>query len=183
MTPPDPLGPTHPRRRRFGWIVAGVVALIGLLVALFLLLDSSGGEELSREEFLAEGDEICAEAREAFTELQDKVPTTAREAVDLTGQLVNISEDEQGELRELNAPNEVDEQVDAYLSAREEGIELLRRGLEAAEDDDGQAYASAQARVAAQQTQRLELARALGFTECSRPIVDRPELARQAEPP
>jgi hypothetical protein len=181
MTPSDPLAPTHPRGRRFGWIVAGV-ALIGVLVAVFLLLDPSGGEELSREEFLAEGDEICAEAREAFTELQANVPTTAREAVDLTGQLVNISEDEQDELRELNAPSELEE-VDVYLSAREEGIELLRRGLDAAEDDDGQAYASAQARVAAQQTKRLELARAVGFTECSRPIVDRSELARQAQPP
>jgi hypothetical protein len=172
MTPSDPLAPTHPRGRRFGWIAAGV-ALIGVLVAVFLLLDPSGGEELSREEFLAEGDEICAEAREAFTELQANVPTTAREAVDLTGQLVNISED---------APSELEE-VDVYLSAREEGIELLRRGLDAAEDDDGQAYASAQARVAAQQTKRLELARAVGFTGCSRPIVDRSELARQAQPP
>jgi hypothetical protein len=153
------------------------------MVALFLLLDPFGDDELSRAEFLSQGDEICAEARDAFTELQDEAPATAREAVDLTDQLVSISEDEQDELSELNGPGDLDDAMDAYLERREAGIDELRRGLDAAEADDGPAYASAQAKVADQQLERLELAQAVGFNECSRPLVDRSELARQAEPP
>lgn len=163
-------------------MLAGAGA-IAVTVALFLLLDPFGDEELSRADFLSQGDEICVEARDAFTELQAQTPATAREAVDLTDQLIGISEDEQDELSELNGPSDVDEAMGAYLSRRQEGIDELHRGLDAAEADDGQAYASAQAKVAAQQLERLDLARAVGFTECSRPLVERAELARQAEPP
>jgi hypothetical protein len=180
--PADPLAPTHPRPNRLPWVLAGLGA-IAVMVALFLLLDPFGDEEISRAEFLAQGDEICAEAHEAFTELQAETPATAREAVDLTEQLINIAEDERDEIDDLNGPSELDDEVDAYLSAREDGIELLRRGLDAAEDNDGQAYAASQSKVAAQQLERLELAEAVGFTECSRPLIDREELARQSEPP
>jgi hypothetical protein len=180
--PADPLAPTHPRPNRLPWVLAGLAAIV-VMVALFLLLDPFGDEELSRAEFLAQGDEICVEAHEAFTDLQDQTPATAREAVDLTEQLINIAEDERDEIDDLNGPSELDDEVDAYLSGRQEGIDLLHRGLDAAEDDDGQTYAASQAKVAAQQLERLELAEAVGFTECSRPLVDREELARQAEPP
>jgi hypothetical protein len=180
--PADPLAPTHPRPNRLPWILAGLGAVV-VMVALFLLLDPFGDEELSRAEFLAQGDEICTQAHEAFTDLQDQTPATAREAVDLTEQLINIAEDERDEIGDLNGPSDLDDKVDAYLSAREDGIELLHRGLDAAEDNDGQAYAASQAKVAAQQIERLQLALAVGFRECSRPLVDREELARQSEPP
>jgi hypothetical protein len=180
--PADPLAPTHPRPNRLPWALAGL-GVLAVMAALFLLLDPFGDEELSRAEFLDEGDEICTEAHEAFTELQDKTPATAREAVDLTQQLINIAEDERGEIDDLNGPSDLDDELDAYLSAREEGIDLLHRGLDAAEADDGSAYAASQAKVAAQQLKRLDLAEAVGFTECSRPLVDRSELARQAESP
>ncbi len=163
-------------------MLAGLAVIVAT-VALFLLLDPFGDEELSRAEFLAEGDEICTEAHDAFTELQDKTPATAREAVDLTEQLINVAEDERDAIDELNGPSDLDDEVDEYLSARQEGIDLLDRGLDAAEADDGDTYAASQAKVAAQQVERLKLALAVGFTECSRPLVDREELARQAEPP
>jgi hypothetical protein len=181
MPPGDPLAPTHPRPKRTAWI-AGGVGVVVVLVALFLLLDPFA-EELSREEFLAQGDEICTEAHEAFTDLQAEPPATAREAADLTGQLINISEDERDEIDDLNGPSDLDDEVDAYLSGREEGIDQLHRGLDAAESDDAQGYAAAQAKVAAQQMERLRLAQEVGFTECSRPLSDREELARQAELP
>jgi hypothetical protein len=180
--PADPLAPTHPRPNRLPWVLAALGVLV-VTVALFLLLDPFGDEELSRAEFLAQGDEICTEAHEAFTELQGETPATAREAVDLTEQLIGIAEDERDEIDELNGPSELDDEVDAYLSARAEGIDLLHRGLDAAEDDDGAAYAASQAKVAAQQLERQELAEAVGFDECSRPLVNRQELARQAETP
>src|SRR5918996_1493324 len=180
--PADPLAPTHPRPNRLPWVLAGL-GVIAVMVALFVLLDPFGDEEVSRAEFLAQGDEICAEAHEAFTELQAETPATAREAVDLTEQLVNIAEDERDEIEDLNGPSDLDDEVDAYLSARQEGIDLLHHGLDAAEDNDGQTYAASQAKVAAQQLERLERAEAIGFDACSRPLVNREELARQAKPP
>lgn len=156
--------------------------MVGVLVALFLLLDPFG-DELSRQEFLAQGDEICAEAHGAFTDLQDETPGTAAQAADLTGQLVNIAEDERDEIDDLEGPEDLEGEVDAYLSAREEGIDQLQRGLDAAEDADAGAYADAQAKLAAAQLKRQRAAQEIGFRECSRPLVDREELARQAEPP
>jgi hypothetical protein len=181
MSPADPLAPTHPRPRRPAWI-AGALGVVVVLVALYLLLDPLG-DELTREEVLAQGDEICAEAHEAFTDLQDETPGTAAEAADLTGQLVNIAEDERDEIDDLEGPDDLEAQIDAYLSAREEGIDQLQRGLDAAEDGNAGAYADAQAKVAAAQLKRGRVAREIGFRECSRPLVDRDELARQAEPP
>jgi hypothetical protein len=181
MEPGDPLAPTFPRRRRWGW-AAAALAVVAVLVALFLLLDPFA-DELSSEEFLSRGDEICTEAHDAFKDLQGEAPTTAAEAAELTGKLIDISEDEVDEIRDLDRPSDLDDEVDSYLAAREDGIELLGDGREAAEDQDAGAYASAQAQVAADQLKRLKLAQAVGFTECSRPLVDREELAREAQPP
>jgi hypothetical protein len=181
MSPADPLAPTHPRPRRATWI-AGGIGVAGVLVALFLVLDPFG-EELTREEFLAEGDEICAEAHEAFTDLQAETPATAATAADLTGQLVNIAEDERDEIDDLEGPDDLEGEVDSYLAARDEGIDQLQRGLDAAEDNDAGAYAAAQAKVAAAQLRRQRAAQQIGFRECSRPLVDREELERQAEAP
>jgi hypothetical protein len=60
--------------------------------------------------------------------------------------------------------------LDRYIEAREQGLEILRDGLEAAEDDDAEAYADAQAQIADTQVDRARLAREVGFTECSRPL-------------
>jgi hypothetical protein len=163
--------PDEPRKRaRLAIAAAGLVAVVAVVVAVASLLDLGPfADELSREELIAEGNEICAEAQAAFADLQADPPTTAREAADLTEQLIGISEDELEEIGDLDAPAELDDELDRYLDARERGIELLRDGLEAARDEDATAYAEAQASVAEDQVERLKLAREVGFTECSRP--------------
>ncbi|MGH2950472.1 MAG: hypothetical protein ACRDKX_00305 [Solirubrobacterales bacterium] len=159
---------------RAGMAIA-VAALIGLLVALAALLDLGpfADDELSRAELIARGDEVCERAHAAFEELQDQPPQTAREAQDLTDRLVGIAEDELEEVGDLDGPDDLDELVDGYLQAREEGIDALRAGRDAADDDDARAYAEAQADVAAAQDRRRRLAREIGFRECSRPLEPR----------
>jgi hypothetical protein len=160
--------PDQPRNR-----ARRAVAMAGVLAASTLGAFAGCGsdsDELSEEELVAEGNEICLEAREAFAELQDAPPTTAREAADLTEQLLGIAEDELDQISALEPPSDLQDELDSYLAARERGIELLRDGLEAAESEDAAAYADAQAAIAAEQVERLELARAVGFTECSRPL-------------
>ena len=77
----------------------------------------------------------------------------------------------------------MDAALERYLQAREEGIDQMRAGVDAAADRDAFAYEQAQADVAAGQLRRLQLARRVGFTECSRILGERAELADDAKAP
>jgi hypothetical protein len=131
---------------------------------------SGGGEQLSKADFLAKGDAICKQAHDQFVQLQSDPPNTAGEAAALTDKLIKISRNELAQIDALNGPDELQAPLDRYLRAREDGIALLEKGLQAAEHKDAQGYASAQAKIAAGQVQRLKLAKAVGFTECSQPV-------------
>jgi hypothetical protein len=167
------------------WLIAGVAAA-AILVGLALALDLGpfgDDEELVEAEFLAQGDEICRAAHEEFESLQGDTPNTPGEAADLTGDLIDISEGEVDEIRDLDAPPALQQPLQRYFDAREEGIAQLQKGLEAAEDRDAFAYADAQAKVAAGQVRRLQLAKEVGFEECSRVLFGRDQLAADSEPP
>lgn len=159
------------RRQALGNFLATIVAL-ALLSSVTGCgpFGSDNDGELTKDEFLARGDEICREGRERFVELQREPPRTPEQAAELTRRLIGISESEVAEIRALNAPEELREPLDRYLRAREEGIAILREGQEAAERQDAQAYARAQAEIAEGQVERSELAQRVGFTECSRPL-------------
>ena len=150
----------------------GALGLLAAIVALAALLDvgpfgEDGGSSLTKAEFIAAGDQACKRAHDQFAELQEEPPNSADGAVALTQNLVDISENELSQIRALDAPAEVQEALDGYLRAREQGIALLEQGLEAAQDRNARAYADAQAEIAASQVHRLELAQAVGFSECS----------------
>jgi hypothetical protein len=177
--------PRPPRSDRRGlWIALGALGVATLVViAIVADLGPFADEELSEAEFLSRGDEICREAHDEFEDLQGRTPNTASEAADLTGNLMEISEGELDEIRDLNVPAPLERSLDRYLEAREQGIEQLRKGLDAAEDGDAFAYADAQAKVAAGQVRRLKLAKQVGFSECSRVLFGREQLAADSEPP
>jgi hypothetical protein len=154
---------------------AALLLVAGAAIAVLTLagtgpLASEEVEELDRQSFLAQGDEICRLAHDEFAELQREPPRTASEAADLTANLVEISEQELDEIRSLGAPESLEEPLERYLAEREEGIELLREAQEAAEEDDPEAYADAQVELREGQLERTELAKAVGFSECSRPL-------------
>jgi hypothetical protein len=161
--------------RRAPVAAGSVLGLLATMLTAALALGSCGGDDdtpnsLTKAEFTARGDEVCRQAHEQFAELQPNPPITAEKAAALQEALIQISEDELSQIRALGPPPEVEPALDRYLRAREEGIGLLRKGLEAAEEKDAFAYEAIKQRVAAGQVHRLELARAVGFTVCSRPI-------------
>lgn len=129
-------------------------------------------EELTEQEYIAEGNAICERGREQYLELQRDPPKSASEAAELTRRLIEITESEIEELRDLNAPVDSEDALDDYLESREAGLEVLREGLEAAEDRDAQAYSEAQAQVARGQVDRARLAEKVGLSECSQPLTD-----------
>ena len=150
----------------------GARARCALLLASLLLAGCGGGGStttLSKPDFIAQGDAICKQAHDQYAELQKTPPNTAPEAAALTQKLIAISDSELSQLRALSAPAEVKPALDRYLKAREQGIALLRKGLQAAQKNDASAYAAAQARIANGQVKRLKLAQAVGFTQCSVP--------------
>jgi hypothetical protein len=108
--------------------------------------------------------------------VQEDEPQTAIQAQAQTERLVAAAEEELAGVEDLNEPDALSESVSRYLHARDQGIDLLRRGLEAARDNDGDAYARAQVDLARGQLERERLARRIGLTECSRPITSRAKL-------
>jgi hypothetical protein len=175
-----------PPSNRIG-VILSVAALLGVLVALAALLDIGpfADDELAVEEFIAQGDEICSQAHDEFLDLQDGVvPRTPGDAAELTGALIEVAEEERDAIADLSEPETLSAQVDRYLEARERGIEILEEGRAAADDADPSEYARLQAELAATQIDpRFEIAGEIGFVECSKPLVDRDELRRQAEEP
>jgi hypothetical protein len=119
---------------------------------------------------IAEGDEICAAASREISALRaDAAPRTPQDAVDLTEKVLSAHEEEIAGLQALVVPDDHRPDLDRYLAARERGLEPLREGLDAARAGNPTAYARAQAEAAAGQVRRTELARAVGFSECSLP--------------
>lgn len=153
-------------------LVAGVVGVLAVVFSFGAVLHLGPFErsELSRGELLAQGDEICRRAHAAFEQLQVKQPQTPDQAAALTAQLLDIAEDEHDRLASLDGPDDFDDELATYLAARELGIEALRRGQEAAEEGRADVYAEAQAELNETQRQRIQIARQVGFAECSRKI-------------
>jgi len=145
---------------------------LAVALAGFAILSGCGGgdtQTLTKAGFVSAADEVCMRARDQFMAAQQNPPNTAQGTADLQRNLIDISENELHEIRDLEAPAEVQPALDRYLGAREQGIALLKKGLAAAENDDAQAYSAAMAKLAAGQVQRLKLAQSVGFNECSRP--------------
>lgn len=130
---------------------------------------ATGGEPLSKQDLIAKGDAVCQHAREEFQQLQQSPPKSADDAAALTQKLIGITEAEITQLRALTPPDSLQSSMDAYLKALEKNVGVLKQGLKAAQQGDAAGYAKAQAKTVSQQVERLQLARAVGFTECSRP--------------
>jgi hypothetical protein len=176
--------PTERTDRRFVWITLSIAAVM-LIVALAVALDigAPADDDLPEGEFLAQGDEICSRARDEFERLQRTKPRTPGEAEELTSALVDLATEELDRVRELSAPADLEPALDRYLKAREQGIEQMRAGLQATRDRDAFAYEKAQAEVADGQIHRLQLAKQVGFSECSQILGERDQLANDAKPP
>jgi hypothetical protein len=131
---------------------------------------TASGEPLTKQELIAKGDAICRQARTQFEQLQQNPPTTPQGAATLTQKLIDISESELSELRDLNPPAALKSSLDDYVGALDKNISVLKKGLKAAQQNDATGYAKAQAETVSEQVKRLQLARAVGFRECSRPV-------------
>ena len=153
-------------------VAAAITLAVAALVALAVVFDLGpfADEDLSEQELVAAGDEICAEAHDRFLELQRTPPRTSGDAAELTRELVSVAEEELDAIADLPAPSSLDADVERYLAARERGIELIRRGAVAAEEREPESYERLRAELERGQPARQRLARRIGFAVCSRPL-------------
>ena len=159
--------PNGPSSRRGQQLIA--LGTLATVVAALGVAGCGGSDgELTKSELIAKGDAICKQAHDQYAKDQPaSPPSSSSEAADLQRKLIEISEAELDEIRGLNAPSDTRPALDRYLAAREQGVALLKKGLAAAEHNDAFAYAQTKQQVAATQRHRTELARAVGFKECS----------------
>jgi hypothetical protein len=125
------------------------------------------GDELSTEELVQRGDEVCRRVADDFSAIQAQPPANASEGADQARELLQVADDAQNELRELEPPEEIGDAYDRYIDARQEVSVSLQRGRSAAENQDGAGYGKAQEEAAAGAPERRRLARQLGFRVCS----------------
>lgn len=163
--------PESNRSNRAALLALALAALAGLTAAALIFdLGPFADDDPPSGDYLASGDEICAEAQREFVDAQRTPPRTPADAAELTSDLADVAEQEIAELRELTVPAQLRTNAERYLAAREEGVALLREGVKAAEDEDPEAYEDLQAQLERTQPARHRLARKVGFTECSRPL-------------
>lgn len=162
-----------------------VIVIAGALFKLGPFADDSDSGVVveANGDFLASADRICSDAHGDFSNQQQSQPKTASEAAQLTKNLLEVAQSELDQIRELTPPPNLKTKVGAYLSARERGVGLLKKGAAAAENDDFGAYESFQAQLAAGQLGRQRLAQAAGLKECSQPSLDTDKLSQQARSP
>jgi hypothetical protein len=126
-----------------------------------------GSDQVSAEELVQRGDEICDEVNQAFAEIQVQPPANASDGAEQADGLLGVANDAQDMLREIEPPEELGDSYNRYLEARDAVGDALERGKAAAEDQDGAAYGRAQEEAAAGAPERQRLALELGFRVCS----------------
>jgi hypothetical protein len=147
------------------WIVPALFSIA--IGAIAMGCGGGGSDQVSAAELVQKADAICGKERSTFARIQEHPPPNASIAADQTGELIQATEDANSQLRDLKPPEELQAAYDRYLEARERALDQMKRGKDAAEDQDSSAYGAAQAAVARDAPERRKLARALRFKVCS----------------
>jgi hypothetical protein len=140
------------------------IVLVGALAAGC----GGGKQQVSAAELVQKADQACQEEQNRFTEIQATPPANASEAADQTKALVQAAEDAGSTISGLEPPDDLRAQFDSYVNARDEAVDQMKKGQDAAENQDSHAYGAAQAAVTKGAPHRKKLAGSLGFKVCSR---------------
>jgi hypothetical protein len=139
------------------------------LVGLLAGCGGSGATPVSGPELITKGDELCRVGQQKFAEIQAKPATTVSQYADQTGELADAAQTVLDGLQGLKPPSQLSQKYDAYLSAYQAGVELLKKGRDAAEQRDGNVFGKLQKQVEKTGVHRRQLAAAVGFKDCSKP--------------
>jgi hypothetical protein len=145
--------------------MTGLVPVAIALAAGALLATACGGDEgLSREELISRGDAICEEYDQRTEQVED--PESLNDVERFVEETRTLIRDGVDELKELEPPEELAEDYNAWIAQNEENLGLLD-DLEAAAAAGDEAQVQeilAEAEQAGAQADRL--AGEMGFEEC-----------------
>jgi hypothetical protein len=146
-----------------------ILLVLPALAILALGASGCGGgkHQVTAAELDQQGDQICRDEQSKFREIQAKPLGNASDAVDQTKALIQVAESANSALGDLEPPDALSTPLDIYLSARNRAIDEMKRGQDAAENQDSSTYAAAQAAVVHSAPERKKLADSLGFKVCS----------------
>lgn len=134
----------------------------GSLAAALLLSACSGG--LSKEEFISQADKICASAEERFNELDQ--PTTPAELEGFVEEAEGIMDELLGDLRDLEAPDDISEQVDEMLTNLEAAVDQFPDLVDAAADQDLETVQTVTTEIQEKTDAANEAAQDIGLDQC-----------------
>ena len=152
-------------------LIRTALAALVAVVAASLLASCGGDDAESADQFRADANKVCRELERNLDRIQGRLPQTADQAEEQASAIVDVSQQALDNLRKIEAPEELSEAYDRYLSARERAIGFAEDSRDAAADNDADAYARGKGRLAAGQPERRKEALALGLDACSRPSV------------
>lgn len=99
--------------------------IVGVALFVSLLLAACGGGGLSKEEYIAQADEICAEAEQRVAEAPQ--PTDPAQAESYANELEAITEGYIAELRELEPPEDDAEEIEQLITMIEQaGLNIVQ---------------------------------------------------------
>jgi hypothetical protein len=142
------------------WRPAAFAALV-----LFAGCGESGGDRLTKEEWIAQADAICADYESRLDDLAE--PRDIADVVRLADEAKPIAAEGVAELRELKAPEELEPAVAPWLELNEANVAAIDDLREAAEAGD-RAETEAIAEESAENERRAdELAERIGLANCA----------------
>jgi hypothetical protein len=145
-----------------------VRALIIALAAAALAAGGCGGGDdgrLSKAEWVAQADRICKRVNDRLEKTEQ--PETMAELVTVLDQGLKDVDDAVADLRELEPPEEMEEDVDAWLAKVEAASAQIENALDAAKDQDEEELSAALEEGTRVNEEGNGQARELGLKECA----------------
>jgi len=126
----------------------------------------SSKQQVSATELVQKADAICRDEQAKFDQIQAHPPANASIASDQTKELIDVTNAASSDLRDLGPPDQLSAPYDAYLQARDAAVDQMKRGQDAADNQDAAGYSAAQTAVARAALRREKLATAVGLRVC-----------------
>ena len=142
---------------------------LALAVAVVAVTGCGGGDRLSREEYARQADEICrkyeAELHEVEQELvRAESPDDVAAAIDRG---IPVVERGVADLRALEPPEELQDDVERWLELNEENAKTLERLRDAAHENDAAELQRVATEADENERRADELARKIGLDDCA----------------
>ena len=131
---------------------------------LLLLLAGCGGDGLSKQELVAEGDKICSRINKQIAKEPD--PKSAADLERLAERTVELSDPAIKDMEALEPPDELEKDFAAFVKSLKEQRDLTKQIGEAAGAGDNEKIQQVGTEAQKAQLKYQKLADGIGFKQC-----------------